>query len=122
MEQLSWLDGRPEVAMKQIRRLAERLVDGAGDSSSELRRAVVGRSIGLAGGKPTAGEEIPAVWRPYVDKVSLYAYKVLDQDVADLKKAGQSEEQIFEVTLAAGLGASLGRLEKAFDLLDREAS
>lgn len=122
MEQLKWLERRPEAAMKQIRILAERLLDGAGDSSRELRRAVVGRSIGLAGGAPAMGEEFPEVWRPYADKVALYAYKVLDRDVADLKKADHSEEQIFEVTLAAGLGAGLGRLEKAFDLLDREAS
>jgi len=123
MEQLKWLEGRPEAAIRQIRRLAERLREGEADSSRELRRSVVGRAIRLAGGPTVAAtaDETPEDWRPYVDKVALFAYKVLDEDVATLKSAGHSEAQIFEVTLAAGLGASLARLEKAFDLLTPEA-
>ena len=47
----------------------------------------------------------------YVDKVALNAYKVTDGDIEALKQAGLSEDQIFELTVSAALGASFARLE-----------
>ncbi|MGH7818916.1 MAG: hypothetical protein ACREQ9_04010 [Candidatus Binatia bacterium] len=54
--------------------------------------------------------EVPEPLRPYVAKVFRHAYKVTDEDVAALRAEGFSEDQIFEVTLAAAFGAAAKRL------------
>lgn len=46
----------------------------------------------------------------YVDKVRQHAYRVTDEDLATLRRSGLSEDMIFEVTVAAALGAGLVRL------------
>jgi hypothetical protein len=47
----------------------------------------------------------------YVAKVHGAAYRITDADVGALRAAGCSEEQIFEVTVAAAVGAALRGLE-----------
>jgi hypothetical protein len=76
-----------------------------------LRQAVEAHAARLAGGIRDA-QEIPADLAVYIDKVSLHAYKVTDQDIDRLRAAGYSEDEIFEITLCASLGASLARLER----------
>ncbi len=84
------------------------------DRVDALRKAVfegegtVERGVREAAGK---NEGVQAELAAYVDKVARHAYKVTDEDVAALKKAGYSEEQIFEITVAAATGAALKRLE-----------
>jgi alkylhydroperoxidase family enzyme len=48
----------------------------------------------------------------YVDTVARHAYKVTDDDIAALKRDGHNDDAIFEVTVAASLGAALYRLER----------
>jgi alkylhydroperoxidase family enzyme len=40
-----------------------------------------------------------------------HAYKVVDADIDRLRDAGYTEDAIFELTLAAALGAAQARLE-----------
>jgi len=87
-----------------IERVAEAILETPGEADSGLRRAVAA----YAGGKEAA---IPEELRPYVDKVARNAYKVTDEDVDRLRAAGYSEDAIFELTLAAALGASRARLD-----------
>ncbi len=47
----------------------------------------------------------------YVAKVAGAAYKITDADIAALQAAGRSEDEIFEVTVAAAVGAALQCLE-----------
>jgi hypothetical protein len=56
--------------------------------------------------------------KPYLDKVVHHAYKVVDADVERLKRTDYSEDEIFELTVAAALGASIARLERGFSLVD----
>jgi alkylhydroperoxidase family enzyme len=63
----------------------------------------------------------PAALAAYVDKVRVAAYKVTDDDVAALRAAGYSEDQIFEATVSAALGANLSRLELALRTLAEPA-
>ena len=65
----------------------------------------------------TAGE-VPEVMRTYVQKIVKYAYKVTDEDVKLLLRAGYSEEQIFELTVSAALGAGLARLKRGLESLE----
>lgn len=56
--------------------------------------------------------ELPADLRAYVDKVAKHAYRITDEDVEALTRAGYSEDAIFEITAAAALGAAIARLER----------
>lgn len=57
------------------------------------------------------GQGVPEPWTAYVSKVRDQSYRVTDGDVQDLLSGGCSEDAIFEVTLAAALGAGALRLE-----------
>ena len=53
----------------------------------------------------------PPVLAAYLDKVRTRAYTVTDADVAALKAAGHSEEEIFERTVAVAVVEGLRRLD-----------
>lgn len=59
----------------------------------------------------------PADFAPYLDKVRRHAYEVTDADVAALKAAGHSEDEIFEQTVSAAVAAGLERLDAAMSVL-----
>lgn len=86
-------------------RLVDAVLNTPGDTSSELRRAVMERG------------KVPAPLAPYVDKVAQHAYKVTDEDVAALRLAGHSDDALFEVTVSAAVGAALERLERGMAAL-----
>lgn len=52
-----------------------------------------------------------------MDKVALHAYRITDDDVRALEAAGYSEDEVFEVTLCAALGAGLARFERGLAAL-----
>jgi hypothetical protein len=78
-----------------------------------LRKAVfesdgeVDRSLRLAAGN---NEGVPDDLRAYVDKVARRAYTITDEEVAALKSR-YTEEQLFEITVSAAVGAGLKCLE-----------
>jgi alkylhydroperoxidase family enzyme len=108
--------------------LTKRLIDSVlgtpGHTATELRRAVFARarpSSPLSGTeRGTVGQDIPPDLAGYVDKVALHAYKVTDEDLAALKRAGNSDDLLFEVTVSAALGAAVGRLERGLSALRGE--
>lgn len=57
------------------------------------------------------GEQLPAPISTYVSKIEGESHHITDSDVADLLAAGYSEDAVFEITLAAAIGASARRLE-----------
>jgi len=77
-----------------------------------IRRAI------LDGG--TTG--IPADLLAYVQKVRRNAWAIEDPDVQQLLSAGYSEDQVFEATATAALGASLHRLKAGMDALKGRVS
>jgi len=87
---------------------------------SALRRAVfesrgaVEPSLRAAAGR---NEGVPEPLRAYVDKVARHAYEVTDEDVEALKRAGYGEDQLFEITVSAAVGAGLKRLERGLAAL-----
>jgi alkylhydroperoxidase family enzyme len=85
--------------------LERRLLDRPGTLDPEIRRAAA------------EGEPVPKPLDGYVDTVRRHAYRVTDQDILDLKAAGYSEDQIFEVTVAAAFGAAKARLMAGLDAL-----
>jgi alkylhydroperoxidase family enzyme len=61
--------------------------------------------------------EAPPEFASYLEKVRLHAYKTTDSDVARLKDAGFSEDEIFEQTVSAAVAAGLDRLEAGMGTL-----
>lgn len=54
---------------------------------------------------------------PYVRNVVFKAWAIDDEQIEGLKDLGVSEDQIFEVTVAAAVGAAAGQLDRALSLL-----
>ena len=57
------------------------------------------------------------VMRPYLEKVQTGAFRVTDEDVDGLKRAGVTEDEIFEATVAVAIGEGLRRLDAALGVL-----
>jgi hypothetical protein len=88
-------------------------LDGPGHTEPALRRRVADHAAALwSSGDPSP--PIPDQLGPYLDKVALESYKVVDADVEGLREtAGLSEDEILELTLAAALGCGLAVLAAA---------
>lgn len=99
-----------------IDRVAAAVLGTPGDTDPELRAAVE-RYAAVLGGRPGDVPELPDDLRAYVEKVARHAYKVTDADVDGLREAGYSEDAIFELTLAAALGAAQARLSAGLDAM-----
>ncbi len=92
---------------KQRRAVIARVLDGAGKASKERRKAAFANS----GVTPDAA-------RALVEKVAHEAWKIGDEDVAALKAAGLSEDEIFELVACAALGQASRQYEAALAALD----
>ena len=99
-----------------IDRVAAAVLGTPGDADPELRAAVE-RYAAVLGGRPGDAPELPPDLRAYVEKVALHANKVTDADVNGLREGGYSEDAIFELTLAAALGAAQARLAAGLDAM-----
>jgi alkylhydroperoxidase family enzyme len=62
-----------------------------------------------AAARPDRGA--PRAARPYLETVRRHAYRVTDDQVAELRADGLSEDEIFELTVAAAVAAGLERLD-----------
>ncbi len=87
------------------RDLIARAVDGDGKAPGELRRA----AFELAG----LGEPV----RTLLEKVAHHAYRVTDQDVAAVRDAGFSEDQVFELVVCAAIGQATRQYESGLRAL-----
>ena len=105
------------------KRLTDAVVNTPGDTPAALRQAVMDRARGQRDG-------VPPALQPYVDTVARYAYEVTDSDVQALQRAGggggggggggHSDDALFEITVAAAVGAALHRLERGLAALHGE--
>ena len=102
-------------------RLIDAVLTTPGDTDPDLRRTVETRAAELGGRRShETASKVPPELSKYVDKVALHAYKVTDADIEALRKAGYSEDAIFEITVSAALGAGLARLERGLAALKGE--
>ena len=93
-----------------VERVAEAVLRTPGETEPELRWNVAAFAAG-------DDVDLPDDLRPYVEKVARNAYKVTDEDVAALRAAGYSDDAIFELTLAAALGAAQIRLAAGLEAM-----
>jgi uncharacterized peroxidase-related enzyme len=57
------------------------------------------------------GDHTPKPWTGLVAQVREESYKVTDSDIEDLLASGFTEDEVFEITVAAALGAAKRRLD-----------
>jgi hypothetical protein len=61
----------------------------------------------------------PSPLETYLKKVSVGAYQVTDDDLAALREAGYSEDEIYQATVDAAFGAGVYRLGRVGSLARR---
>jgi hypothetical protein len=99
-----------DVATRYRKAVVERALEGPGKAGGAARRAAFDN------------EGAPEPSRVLIDKVARGAWKVGDQDIAAVKAAGVSEDEIFELVVCAALGESTRQLESALAALDAALS
>lgn len=96
----------------EIEALDRAVLSKSGRTPESLRRTAEATAARAAGVNRAGSGILPAELVEYVAKVAKHAYKVVDEDFEAMFDAGYDEEQIFEITVAAALGAGLSRLER----------
>jgi hypothetical protein len=91
---------------KRVAALRAAVFESPGRLAPDLRRAI------------GSGHDVPEPLRAYVDKVHRHAYKVTDDEVEALKQT-YSQDQLFEITISAAVGAGLSRLERGLAALGK---
>lgn len=84
---------------EMMKRLQDSAFSGPGTLDSSVRQAV------------SAGAQISGALGPYVSKIWQRDYKGIDNCIADLRSEGYSDDQIFEATISAAVGAGVWRLK-----------
>jgi hypothetical protein len=92
----------------KFRRLERRVLEGPGSLDAAVRRRA-------AEGGPLPD---PPADR-YVQTIHRHAYRIVDRDVQELRESGWSQDQIFELSIAAAFGAARRRLEAGVEALAR---
>jgi hypothetical protein len=97
------------------------LTPGAATPDS-LRAAIVARmAVGVAPEIPAPGLALPEEVAELVDAVGARASDVDAEDLVRLERAGWTQEQIFEITVAAAVGAGVARYTRVQRLLEEGA-
>ena len=68
-----------------------------------------------------SGGFLPEPTASYIAKVREQSYRITDRDMNALRTAGLSEDAIFELTVAAAVGAALRRLDAGMRAMRVEA-
>lgn len=90
-----------------VRQALAAITEAKGETAADMRRALVeGRC-----------DQVPAALKPYAEKVARRAWEITDADVDALRARGYTEDQIFEATASAAMGAAVMRLNKAMAVL-----
>lgn len=68
------------------------------------------------------GKDIPGSLNVYAAKVHRESYKITEDDIRKLISEGCTEDEIFEVTVCAALGASKPELDRGLQALKESAN
>jgi alkylhydroperoxidase family enzyme len=93
---------------KDVARLMETVLTAAGATDRSTREAA------------SRGGALPPVLADYVAKVQLRSHRITNDDIARLRTHGYSEDDIFEITVAAALGKAFAGLDAALRAMETE--
>jgi hypothetical protein len=94
---------------------------GSGASTPEPLRAAILARAGVSVGSLAAPPPMPSEVAAFVEVVATQASEIEADDLAALERAGWTQEQIFELTVAAAVGAGVARYQRVQRLLVEEA-
>jgi alkylhydroperoxidase family enzyme len=95
---------------RHLEELVERTLRGTAHTPPELRTRVAELAKRLASGVEPP-EELSSAVQDAVRTISTRAHETTDADLARLREEGLSEDEIFEVVVAAAVGAGRARVE-----------
>jgi alkylhydroperoxidase family enzyme len=102
---------------KRVQQAIGALLGSEGSSDPPLRRTIFERTRTGAGEIPAAGPGALEL-RQLVEKIDQRPWTVSQEDFSVLRRAGYSEDQLFELTLAAAAGAGVRRFEAGLRALE----
>jgi hypothetical protein len=113
-----WVRGEGDVIRPpEVEKGREHLFSIAGATEPALRRAVEAFVYSCWGGRRDIEFNLPDELEVYLKKLSLHAYKILDEDLDKIKEQGYTDDMIYEITLVGAVGAALVGLEAVYQYL-----
>ena len=105
-----------------VARVREAVLVSPGVTQPALRQIAEERAAGVSGRIQASGAvgPIPSDLSEFVDHVAVAAWRVTSEEVAALLDAGYTEDEVFEVSVSAAIGAACGRLERGLAALRGE--
>jgi|ERR1051326_5130806 alkylhydroperoxidase family enzyme len=94
-----------------VEKVINSLLGSPGETATSLRRAVFERVR-------TGNGEAPEGLAALVEKIADQPWTVTDDDIVRAREAGYSEDQIYELVLAAAAGAGVRRLDAGLRALE----
>jgi alkylhydroperoxidase family enzyme len=89
--------------------LVSRILEGEGTATKPLRRAAFDDA------------PLPEPLRAFVAKIAERAHTIDDDDVAEVRASGLSEDEIFELVVCAAVGQATRQYDAALAALDAAA-
>lgn len=97
-----------------VQEISATTLSGPAHTPAELRH-----SAAQIGQMPEVQQgQLPLELQNYLRKVAAHSYKVMDRDIDQLLASGYTQDEIYELTVAAAFGAGLARLEHGLALFD----
>lgn len=93
------------------------LLSTTGATSPELRKAVEAYVMARWDMDRTVAASLPSILEPYLSKLAKHAYRIMDEDLNELRRAGYSDEMLYEITIVGAFGAALVGLEQLYRVL-----
>jgi alkylhydroperoxidase family enzyme len=113
-----WAIGEGEVIRPpEVEKGRSQLLSVPGATDPNLRRAVEAYVVAQRGMIREDALDLPPELENYLKKLSLYAYRIVDEDIKSLNGSGYSDEMIYEITLVGAVGAALVGLESVYKYL-----
>lgn len=109
--------------LEHVQKLVAAVLRSPGATDARLRQAITARAAEAGGGMPVPGavsgtpEDIPPELDQLLEKIAQHAYQVTEDDLDALRRAGYSEDALFEITVSGALGAGQSRLERGLAAL-----
>ena len=103
-------DGESTAPGDAVENLRHAVLDAPATTDPALRRAAA------------TGHPLPEPWQSYAAMVRDASYRITDADICRLAAAGHTEDQIFELTVAAAVGAALRCFEAGRRVLDHNST
>lgn len=113
--QVTGVDG--VIRPTEVEAARTRILTTEGETTSELRRSAEAYVMAAWGVSRAGVAAIPSDLERYLKKLSLYAYRITDEETDALRAAGYSKDAIYELTMVGAFAAALVGIEAVFQAM-----